>query len=150
MSNIKIALAIRGHIRDSFSNNRIKRFCEYICSEYDTDIYIHTWDKWEATDGHRVGELFKDLKQKVVDKNDLLEYFKDCSENIKEVIIDNDKLINHVGNTSGKICESSCPTLAWKNYWYGKYRVYNTIKHSEINYNLVKLVVLLPIHTVSS
>ena len=137
MSNIKLALAIRGHIRDSFSNKRMRRFCKNICSNYDTDVYIHTWNKYEASNGHRPGELFENFKEKKVKENHILEYFEDCSNNIEKIIIDNDKEIKHFGTIGGKVCESSCPRLCWKNYWYGKYRVYNTIKESKKNYNLV-------------
>ncbi len=137
MSNIKLALAIRGHIRDSFTNNRIKRFCKELCNKYDTDIYIHTCNKFEATDSHRYEELNKKYKKKTANKELFENYFKDCSNNIKNIMIDDDKSIKHIGETKGKICEGSCPRLCWKNYWYGKYRVFEAIKNSNIPYNLV-------------
>ena len=68
MSNIKLALAIRGHIRDSFTNNRIKHFCEFLCKTYDIDIYIHTWNYFETGNSHRVGELSKKLQKKKVEE----------------------------------------------------------------------------------
>ena len=137
MSNIKLALAIRGHIRDSFTNNRIARFCKELCNKYDTDIYIHTWNKFEASNGHRPGELNEKLKNKIVENNTLENYFKDCSNNIKNIIIDDEKSIIHIGETKGKICEGSCPKLCWKNYWYGKFRIFEAVKNSNIPYNLV-------------
>ena len=55
----------------------------------------------------------------------------------KDIIIDDDKSIKHIGLTTGKICDGSCPRICWKNYWYGKFRVFEAIKNSNIPYNLV-------------
>ena len=137
MSNIKIALAIRGHIRNSFSDNRIKNFCEYLCEVYNVDIYIHSWKFFEATNSHRPGELIKKGQTKVVKRKTFHEYFHDCSNNIKSILIDDDKDIKHTGRTVGKVCASSCPRICWKNYWYGKYRLLESIKNSKIEYDFV-------------
>ena len=137
MSNIKIALGIRGHIRNSFSNNRIKNFCEYLCELYNIDIYIHSWQFFEAENSHRPGELIKTGQKRVVKRKTFYEYFHDCSNNIKNILIEDDTSIKHIGRTVGKVCESSCPRICWKNYWYGKFRLLESIKNSKTEHDLV-------------
>lgn len=137
MSNIKIALAIRGHIRNSFSNNRMKNFCEYLCELYNIDIYIHSWQFFEAENSHRPGELLKKQQTETVQRKTFYEYFHDCSNNIKNILIEDDTSIKHIGRTVGKVCESSCPRICWKNYWYGKFRLLESIKNSKTEYDLV-------------
>lgn len=137
MSNIKIALGIRGHIRDSFSNKRMKNFCEYLCELYNIDIYIHSWKFFESENSHRPGELIKKGQTNIVKRKTFYEYFHDCSNNIKNILIDDDTSIKHFGRTVGKVCESSCPRICWKNYWYGKFRLLESIKNSNTEYDLV-------------
>jgi hypothetical protein len=57
-------------------------------------------------------------------------YFGDIP--IQHIIIDDDKQNQLVGNVNGTICSSPMPTLGWKNYWYGKYRLINYVKEHEL------------------
>ena len=77
-------------------------------------------------------------KEISITNNIIYKYFKDCSEYIKNIIIDDDKLITLNGNTTGIIAGSQCPLIGWKNYWYGQYKIIDNINNN-INNNIEKI-----------
>jgi hypothetical protein len=121
---MKIGLIIRGHERDVFLNDRLYNFVKRVTEEFDTDIYIHTWNKSVGSNSWR------DLSQykiREIDINQIREYFKMIT--IKTILIDDDTQIKLVGNTEENVCCGPCPRLSWKNMWYGKYRIIDYVKN---------------------
>ena len=119
---------IRGHIRNSFSNTDLYDLIKHIKRFHTTPlkIYIHTWNIYSSNISWR--NINKDLR--TVTENKILNYFRDLQIYIKNIIIDDDTTINHIGNINGKICSSRCPLIAWKNMWYG---IYSGIKYIKDN-----------------
>lgn len=121
---MKIGLIIRGHERNVFSNSRLYNFVKSLTNEFDTDIYIHTWNK-------SVGSIsWRDLSHyefREIDINQIREYFKDI--HIKKIIIDDDTKITLTGPEEGNVCSGPCPRISWKRMWYGKYKIIDYIKN---------------------
>ena len=130
---MKIGLIIRGHERNVFFNQRLYNFVKSLTDEFDTDIYIHSWNK-------SVGEIsWRDLSQykiREIDEQQIREYFKEIV--IKKILIDDETKITLNGQTEGNVCIGPCPRLSWKRMWYGKYRIIDYIKNkSGIFYDFV-------------
>ena len=47
----RVALVVRGHIRDAFANDRLARFLTRIASDHRmcVHLYVQTWDHWDAS-----------------------------------------------------------------------------------------------------
>ena len=119
-------LILRGHIRTSFNCKQLYNFISILYKLYpDLKIFIHTWDiianniSWRNT--HIVTEEL------------IRNYFGDLSNLIKHIIIDNDQQIELIGNLQGNINKGRMPTIGWKNYWYGKYKIIDYI-HNNFNF----------------
>ena len=56
---------------------------------------------------------------------------------IKKVIIDDEDSITLNGNIHGNICKSLAPTIGWKSYWYGKYKICKYLYENESSKNIV-------------
>ena len=50
-------------------------------------------------------------------------YFYFREHNIKRLDISDDSKIDLIGNIQGGVAKSSCPLIAWKRMWWGKYRL---------------------------
>jgi hypothetical protein len=119
-------ILLRGHVRASFNDNRLYSFVKHLCRTYkDVEIYIHTWNILQNNISWRKVAS----KEITITKNIIHKYFRDCSKYIKNIIIDDDKLITLNGNLDGKIAGSLCPLIGWKNYWYGQYQIINHINN---------------------
>jgi hypothetical protein len=57
-----------------------------------------------------------------------MNYFGPLKTSIKNIIIEDDTQIEIYGNKEGNICSTSCPIIAWKNMWHGKYNGIKDIK----------------------
>jgi hypothetical protein len=119
---MKIAFCIRGHIRDGLIDSGLNNFLTLLKNNgHSVDLFLHTWSESEAKSS------YKDLDTRYVyfvPKELVSFYFKD--HDIKYIAIDDDSQIDLVGNIDGNVCLSSCPLIAWKRMWYGKYKL---IKH---------------------
>lgn len=93
----KIAIALRGHERNSFSNFLLKDLIVNLSKIYDLDIYIHTWNFSEAKLSWR--ELPKERRK--IDEDIVKNYFKET--NVKNIIIDDDELIPIHGRKTGRL-----------------------------------------------
>ena len=114
-------LIIRGHIRNSFDNKDLYHLVKKINDIVDNlIIYIHTWNIY----ANNVSWREREENNTQVTKELIKEYFGDL--NIVDIIIDDDKKIELIGNTKGNIYNGKMPIIGWKNYWYGKYKI---IKH---------------------
>jgi hypothetical protein len=110
-------ILLRGHIRNSFDNQRLYTLLKALSSLYPLDIYIHTWHIVQSTISWRKLEENNTL----VTEDYIYSYFKDLRQYIRHIIIDNDSVITHHGNTDGVIIQ--LPLIGWKNMWYGKFRI---------------------------
>ena len=126
-----IGLIIRGHERDVFDNSRLYDFVKRFTSEFDVDIYIHSWTKsrglsWRGNDG---------IIAKEMNEESIINYFKDIP--IKKLIIDDEENIALVGRNEGLVCKGPCPRLAWKRMWYGKFQIIKYIKEQTVFYDFI-------------
>jgi hypothetical protein len=120
-------LILRGHLRDSFKDERLYKFIKDLSERYtDLKLYIHTWSVLQSKISWRL------LEENVspVTESILLDYFKDLSPRIKKIIIDNDKEIQLIGATEGLIRRTQAPLIGWKRYWYGKYQIAKYLKET--------------------
>lgn len=123
-------ILLRGHIRNSFNDNRLYFFVKNLCKIYkNITIYIHTWDILQNNLSWRK----MDNKYIIITKDLIYKYFRDCSKYIGKIIIDDDNIINLNGNKKGIIAGSLCPLVGWKNYWYGQYHMINYINSINIH-----------------
>jgi hypothetical protein len=117
-------LILRGHIRNSFKTldlyNLIKNIYEL---DSNLKIFIHTWNVFANNISWRNITLDKNR----VTKEIIYDYFKNFKYCIKDIIIDNDREIELIGNLRGNICKTKMKTIGWKNYWYGKYKIIKNI-----------------------
>ena len=119
-----LAIVLRGHIRNAFSNNLLKIFIgKVLTMNKDINIFIHTWDESEAKISWRKLNR-KNIKR--VNEEVIRNYFgKKISERIKHIIIDTDTKMKLFGNIQGKV--GGIPKIAWKLMWAGKYKIFNYI-----------------------
>lgn len=127
----KIAVILRGHIRKSFDTDKLLNLLTELVKLYDIDIYIHTWNKYEANSSWRSVD---NSNQTIITSDDIIHYFDIIKNNIKKIIVDDDQNIELIGPTDGKI--SLMPKIAWKRMWYGINNITQSIPDS-MNYNLL-------------
>ncbi|AGE49372.1 hypothetical protein ATCVCan0610SP_087R [Acanthocystis turfacea Chlorella virus Can0610SP] len=114
-----LKIAIRGHVRDSFSTNKLYEFLKRLTQMYDTQFYIHTWDVKQVSMSWRP---MKDDPTPVTEHR-INTYFRDLAKNIKVIFIENDSEARLSGNTEGKLASTRTPVLGWKRYVYSQFRV---------------------------
>jgi hypothetical protein len=122
---MKIAVCIRGHIRNALNDNQLKDYIQKLSTIYDTDLFLHTWKESEAKSSYRslnYDNIFK------VNPTELTEYFGDVS--IKKIIIDDDSRLKLHGNLEGNIPNSKCPVIAWKRMWAGQFKLISCLYHN--------------------
>lgn len=130
---MKIALCLRGHIRDGLIDSGLRKFIDFLQShDFTVDIYLHTWLESEAKSSYR--NLDHNYVFDVSTKF-LQYYFKNY--NVAKITIEDDNQIDLFGNIEGNVCLSCCPLLAWKRMWAGKYNAIKAIYDSGIDYDLV-------------
>lgn len=117
-------ILLRGHIRNSFDNNKLYEILSILSKLYDIEIYIHTWNIVQSN----VSWRSLDVINTPVTKEFIYDYFKDLSKFIKHIIIDNDKHIKLIGHTDGLIIKA--PLVGWKNMWFGIHRIIRYIKNT--------------------
>lgn len=115
MSKKAINLVLRGHIRSSFDDGRLKSFVDRICEEFDVGIYVQTWSIVQNGLSWRALEVVDDA----VTEERVRGYLG--GDRIRSIRILDESEITHHGNTEGKIGRTPCPVLAWKNMYYGKF-----------------------------
>lgn len=139
MQNKTLIIILRGHIRSSFESTNLYDAIKILSLFYTIKIYIHTWSIIQSSLSWR----FLKENNTTVTNELIYKYFKDLNKYIVHIIIDDDKSINLIGNTNGLLSHGQCPIplIAWKNYWYGKYKIidyiYNTIDTNLDNYTIL-------------
>jgi hypothetical protein len=119
--NKRLIIMIRGHIRDSFSDTRLRNLILVLSRKYNTTIYLHTWNILQGNKSWR--EIEKD--ETIVTEDMILSYFDMIP--IKEIKIENEDENNLIGNIEGNISNTLCPIICWKNMWYGMYQIIKNI-----------------------
>lgn len=119
----KINLLIRGHIRNSFDDERLKNLIRLFSEKFEVQIFIHTWNVVQNGISWRNIESV-DLE---VTEGMIANYFGEFSGLIRDVLIDDDSKIQLHGNIHGKIGNTPCPVIAWKNMYYGKMRLIDRV-----------------------
>lgn len=118
--NKNLIIMIRGHIRDSFQDDRLNQLLLSLSQKYNISVYIHTWNIIQS-----------DKSWRTIEKNDtpvtdtmIRNYF---SIQIKHIVIQDEDSNELIGNREGYIGKTECPILCWKNMWYGMNQIINNI-----------------------
>jgi hypothetical protein len=126
-----IAIALRGHIRDSLDDKYLYDFLNKITSIYNVDIYIYTFNI--KSSGKIYTKENKEIDNKNINEGDILNYMKDLSQNINKLVIDpqnsapnmNDRLIGNISRNK------------YQHMWKSIFNVINLVKESNIKYDFV-------------
>lgn len=129
-------LIIRGHIRDSFENDKLINLVKDIYNiDNNLKIYIHTWNIVANTISWRHIEP----NNTIVTKDIIYNYFNNSGLShlleLENIIIDDDTKIELIGNVKGNINNGPMPIIGWKNYWYGKHKIIKHIYNKKIDEN---------------
>jgi hypothetical protein len=125
-----IIIILRGHVRDSFDNNKIYEYILYLSNIYKLYIFIHTWNI-KSND-----ISWKNIKKNnsIINEDIITNYFKNI--NIQKIIIDDENDVDLIGNVTGIIKTTLMPIKGWKYMWYGIYKINNYILNNINKYNL--------------
>ena len=129
----QIVVIIRGHIREGFTNDKLRNFVQFLIKHYHARIFIHTWSEvngsksWKETPNMGVSN-HADSTQ--VTPKMIQDYFSNIT--LSRIVIENDKDLKLIGTVEGQLGKSCCPKIAWKNMWAGKYNIFNQMKN-EVN-----------------
>jgi hypothetical protein len=125
MSKKCLNLIVRGHIRSSFDDGRLKELLGNFSELFDLSIYAQTWEIFQNSLSWReIQTIDKKVTEEIV-----RDYFGDIK--IKSLSIIDDSSISHFGNTEGTIGRTPCPVLAWKNMYYGMMEASSRVVASE-------------------
>jgi hypothetical protein len=119
-TNKKLIIMIRGHIRDSFKDNRLSNLIFILSQKYNIDVYVHTWNILQSNNSWR--KMDKD--ETIVTRDMIESYFKTVP---KQIIIEDENAISLSGNLEGKISNTLCPIICWKYMWYGMNELINQV-----------------------
>ena len=117
-------VGLRGQIRNSFDTPDLYNLLKTMASMYDIQIYIHTWNKisnnlsWRST-----GDVPPTVSVDMIHT-----YFKDLVPHIQHIQIEDDTEIKLIGDTTGFVGSGPMPKKGWKNMWYGKYKLMESIR----------------------
>jgi hypothetical protein len=132
-----LILFLRGHVRDSFNDNRLYNFISYLKQKYNLYIFIHTWNVNSSNVSWRPVKT----DNTIIDKKVIIDYFKNID--IEKIIIDNDTDVKLYGNVEGNIKTTLMPIKGWKNMWYGMNRlceyILSNLKNIKLNENTYML-----------
>lgn len=128
----RVALVVRGHIRDAFANDRLARFLTRIASDHRmcVHLYVQTWDHWDAS-AHC---SWRPLDDAYLDRRvtpDVLRAYLPIPTYGMRILRDDDAHL--VGNVDGTI--GGTPKLGWKRMWYGLFTIMNDIRNGGFQYD---------------
>lgn len=128
---MKVALCLPGHMR-SYKQCLVS-WTEHVFSKYDTDVFIHTWDRGPNYD------LFKD---KVTDEKEIIESYKRAGAKNVTVSIEKAKNMDKIeGMASSKIYKywEKDNKICHRQLMYQHYKI-NQCKHMRLKYEKEKEV----------
>jgi hypothetical protein len=120
----KLSIILRGHIRNSFKDQVIYNYIKQLSEEYDLSIFIQTWNILQTD----VSWRYLEKNETPVTKEIVINYFGKLSSKIKKIIILDDKKIELIGKTTGRMGKTSGSYLGWKQMWYGIYEIADYVK----------------------
>lgn len=126
MNKHKVALFIRGHIRDGLFNPDLNTFIRNLKTKRDVDLHVYcqSWKYAEADSSYRHVDNSAKL---IVTPNLIQHYLVEHKDIIQDIhIMSDDKLKLH-GETSGTVCKSKINKIPWKNMWAGIHAGLNRI-----------------------
>lgn len=131
---MKLAFCIRGHLRNGLQDSRLNDYINFLKKRnHEIHLFLHTWKESEAKSSYKKlnrSNIFS------VDKVQLSNYFSD--QTIKLIVIEDDTRLKLHGNLDGNIPGSSCPLIAWKRMWAGKFNLVSHLYHNHTyDYDLV-------------
>jgi hypothetical protein len=116
---VKLALVIRGHVRDGLFSTGLKQHIDYMQQRgHKVDLFLHSWSESEARCSYRKldrSHLF------TITPEYLNAYFKGCT--VKKILVQDDSALKLHGNLTGTVSSTKCPVIAWKRMWAGKYEI---------------------------
>ena len=119
MTKPKVALLIRGHVRDSLNGSNLNNLLMQLLTVIDFDLYLQTWDVAHTNNTWRKKTKFSINKIK---ESDIYSYFDESLHcRIKSLLILNEDSAEMIGNTHGCVGKSKCPIIGWKYMWSGMY-----------------------------
>lgn len=132
--SMKIAMTIRGHVRDGLNDSRLNDYIDLLKSYgHDIDLYLHSWHESEAKKSYRTlnyDSLF------AVEPAHFTDYF--VGQKIQHIQIENDSDLKLYGNLEGNITNTKCPLLSWKRMWAGKFSLISHVyEKTDQDYDLV-------------
>ncbi len=133
-SSNKVALLLRGHVRNGFDNSHIRDFVIDLKRKYDVTLFVHTWNVKEANKSWRK----LTIEKLPIKKEYILNYFGDLLDE-RNLIIDSDSDLKTklTGVVRHKKWVSSLPLVLWKYMWWGINRGIDMINSNGIKYNAV-------------
>jgi len=126
-----IIIILRGHIRDSFDNNKLYQYLLYLSNKYNLYIFIHTWNikcnniSWRKN---------IEADYSIINEDIITNYFKNI--NIQKIFIDDESNVDLIGNVIGNINTTLMPIKGWKYMWYGIYKISHYILNTISKYYL--------------
>ena len=143
----KVAILLRGHIRNSFANQRLNEFLHKMQEIFSTDIFIQTWAEADASTSWDNDELRELRNRKATEvKNPIVEQIhayltKEVLDATKKIDILDENKLKIIGNIEGNISESLCPTIGWKRMWAGIYTAFKSMddykKAKKVKYDAI-------------
>ena len=129
----RIALVLRGHIRDAFSNDLLRQFLTQMSTDprLCVHLYIQTWQKNDASPNCSWRKL-DDEPSLEVTSDVLLSYIPISA--YRTMILNEENAVL-VGDVDGMIGGTS--KLGWKRMWYGLFTIMNVIRNGSFVYDSV-------------
>lgn len=118
-------IALRGHVRQSMSDRKLKDFLDTISESFQTNVFAHAWDVVQNSLSWRNVEEISD----VVTEEMVSDYLSGLR--LIGLKVESDKNLTHPGSILGCVGRTRCPVLGWKNMYRGKVEVCSMIEKSE-------------------
>lgn len=118
MNKHKVALFIRGHIRDGLFSPGLKDFVKNLSAKRDIDLHVYC-QTWKYAEAHSSYRDVDNSARLVVTPNLIEHYFIEQKHLIKNVHIMNDEKLKLHQTLDGQICKSIIPKISWKRMWAG-------------------------------
>jgi hypothetical protein len=128
----RLALLLRGHVRDAFQNDGMHTFVREMQSDVrmHVDVYIQTWDCKEASAGCSWRPL--EAQRAPVSAADVKGYFRRCEH---RALVLSETSIDLLGDCDGVIPGTLMSKRGWKNMWFGKLSGMRLIESSGVEYD---------------
>lgn len=128
--NDKIALIIRGHIRNSFENTKLYELVKKFIEEYNVDVYLYTF---KMKDAGKIYGTNTTTNNDAVTEYMIFEYFRDIGPYIKRVILDPIGTASAIGDTF--VAEVS--KNKFLHMWKSIYNAVKCVRDSGVEYTYV-------------